>query len=220
MMNKDLTVIYYTNNREKPNFVRRVIAMLRQSIGDLPLISVSQQPMDLGHNICVGDVGSSTQNTWRQFQIGAMQAKTRFVCTAEADCLYPPEYFQYEPELNDCIYCARPMWAIYARSHNVRIYIPKKFGSFGASMMGRESVINAMEKVLEPHGTWGDVDETNPVFQNIFQYMTRQYYQIPTSIVSFKTDQALHHRTPIYKGVCTDLPEWGEVHEMIRKYLK
>ena len=99
----DLTAIYYTCNRERPEFERRIQETLLEAMGDIPLISVSKKPIDLGHNICVGDVpgGDSSQNAYRQFQIGARAATTKWVCPVEADFLYPPEYFTFEPERED-----------------------------------------------------------------------------------------------------------------------
>lgn len=215
-MTDGLTVIYYTNNKEKPAFAERIQKKLLENIGDLPLVSVSQKPMEFGHNICVGDVGSSTQNTWRQFHIGAQEAKTRFVATAEADCLYPPEYFQHRPPDENVIAYAKPMWLAYARK--TPIYIPKRAGSFGASIMGRKQAIDAMEKILAPIGYWGDIDERDPVL-DIFRYMSRVFFVIPHNIVSFKTNENLHHHPARYRGICTYLPDLGEVDALMQEYM-
>lgn len=88
-----LTVIYYTSNREEKEFENKVKAKLLEVIGKLPLISVSQKPIDFRKNICVGDVGVCDANLFRQIQIGCEAANTPFVISAETDCLYPPEYF-------------------------------------------------------------------------------------------------------------------------------
>ena len=94
----DLTVIYYTSNKEKELFESRIRESILDMIGDIPLISVSQKPIDFGKNICVGDVGVCGHNLFRQFQIGAKAAKTKYVCNVEADALYPKEYFEFTPE--------------------------------------------------------------------------------------------------------------------------
>jgi hypothetical protein len=214
----DLTVVYYTNNREKPAFAAAVMKTLLETIGELPLITVSQKPMNIGYNICVGDVGSSTQNTWRQFQIGAMYAETKYVCTAEADCLYPPEYFQYRPTVDNAICCALPMWVLMARKGTAKCYYPKKMGSFGASMMEREPVIAAMEEILRPLGQWGNVDENDFGFGNIFKHMERAYFKIRHPVVSIKTDDGLHRMTPKYHGKRRIVDYWGESHHLMRRY--
>ena len=107
----DLTVIYYTNNLEKPEFEGRIQKTLKESTDSLgvPIISVSQKPIDFGKNICVGGVGASSQNAFRQLQIGAMEAKTRFVCPAEADFLHPREYFEFVPPSDRTAWVAIPV---------------------------------------------------------------------------------------------------------------
>ena len=101
MTRKDLTVIYYTSNREKPEFENIIRQKILKTIGNTPLISVSHKPIKFGQNICVGDVGLSDYNIYRQMQLGCLEAKTKYVCTAEADCLYPPTgYFDFKPPEN------------------------------------------------------------------------------------------------------------------------
>src|SRR6266404_6192987 len=100
----EATVIYYTSNREKPDFEIRVRENLLKTCGNLPIISVSHKPIDLGKNICVGDVGVSGFNMFRQVQIACEAATTPFVISAEADCLYPPDYFKFVPPSLDVPY--------------------------------------------------------------------------------------------------------------------
>jgi hypothetical protein len=99
-MNK--AIIYYTSNREKPEFEQRIIDDLLLKCGDIPIISVSQKPIHLGKNICVGDVGASNFNMFRQIQIAREATDAEFVISAEADCLYPPDYFTFTPPDERC----------------------------------------------------------------------------------------------------------------------
>ena len=75
----DLTVIYYTANYLNNRFADRVREQLIRAIGQTPLISVSHKPMDFGENICVGDIGRSVYNIYKQVLIGARAAKTKYV---------------------------------------------------------------------------------------------------------------------------------------------
>jgi hypothetical protein len=93
-MLKDIyTVIYYTSNREDPVFEQKVRDDIQSKIGDLPLVSVSQKPINFGKNICIGDVGASEKNLFRQVVTACLYATTPYVIITEADCLYPKEYF-------------------------------------------------------------------------------------------------------------------------------
>ena len=54
-MDQSATIIYCSSNKELPEFEAKIVANLLKNCGDLPIISVTQKPMDLGRNICVGD---------------------------------------------------------------------------------------------------------------------------------------------------------------------
>src|SRR3989304_7701570 len=98
----DLTVVYYTSNyldTHNPYFFENTKKQLLTAIGDLPLISVSQKPIAFGQNICVGEIGRSHLNLYRQILAGAKAAKTKYVAMAEDDILYSYEHFHtYLPE--------------------------------------------------------------------------------------------------------------------------
>jgi hypothetical protein len=145
----DLTIIYYTNNRENPEFEYRIRRTLRRTIKPLriPLISVSQKPINFGTNICVGDVGLSAQNAWRQFQIGAIKAKTRFVCSGEHDVLYAPDFFTFKPPRDDAFYIAHPMWVLWNLRGKQRAFGLKQQGSESAVIVGREYLIDMIEEL-------------------------------------------------------------------------
>ena len=49
-----ITVLYYTSNREGENFEIKVREIILENKGDLPLISVSQKPIDFGKNRAKG----------------------------------------------------------------------------------------------------------------------------------------------------------------------
>jgi hypothetical protein len=91
----DLTLIYYTANLVDEKFANNI----RQSLLSfgLPIISVSQKPLDFGYNICVGDIGASIYNIYKQVLIGAIEAKTKYVACCEDDALYNEEHFRHRP---------------------------------------------------------------------------------------------------------------------------
>lgn len=104
----DLTVLYYTANKIPEFFADNVRKHLLNTIGGLPLISISQKPLDFGKNICVGEIGVNVFNLYRQVLIGAKAAQTPFVALCEDDCLYTPLHFT----------CFRPPLNIFAYNHN------------------------------------------------------------------------------------------------------
>lgn len=91
-----LSVVYYTSNYlqdKNPYFFENTKKQLIKSAKDLEIITVSQRPLDFGTNICVGNIGRSHLNIYKQILIGAKKATTDYVAMAEDDILYAPEHF-------------------------------------------------------------------------------------------------------------------------------
>jgi hypothetical protein len=101
---QDLTLLYYTANRVNATLGEKVRIQLKHACRDAPLITVSQKPMDFGDNICVGDIGRSLQNIYKQVLTGARQVTTEYVALCEDDTLYVPEHFNYRPPKNKFAY--------------------------------------------------------------------------------------------------------------------
>ena len=216
----DLTVIYYTGHREDPIFEGRIQQALFSVIGDIPLISVSQKPIDFGKNICVDDVGFSAHNAWRQFQIGAKEAKTRFVCAAESDYLYPEEYFRFRPDRDGIFYAAMPVYVLFAQKGKDRIFSLKPTGDYGAIVVNREHLINRIDQVLYGHGMWRREKEPHRVTPHLFDRSgNRINFYLSTPIVTFKTDNNLHHRSRHDISTnTTELPYWGKSADLVKRY--
>lgn len=90
----DLTLIYLTANLIPEETAERV----REDIPPgYPIVSISQEPISLGRNLCVGKIGSSPYNYYWQILLGAQNADTEFVATCEDDTLYPAEHFTHRP---------------------------------------------------------------------------------------------------------------------------
>jgi hypothetical protein len=212
-----LTVIYYTSNREKEDFEEKIKDRLFKVIGDLPLISVSQKPINFGKNICVGDVGVSNQNTFRQIQLGAKEAKTPFVVMAEADFLYPRDYFKFVPKEEKC-YRLDNVWILY-RDSNAG-FVQKRY-SEGASIYPREIIIRHIERRLRGRGVWNSVlEHGRSVPRFFYKESDFAFFHLKNPAVSIKTKEGMHPTTGIIReqnrlGVDT-LPYWGSA-ERVRK---
>ena len=85
-------------------------------------------------------------------------------------------------------------------------------------MMGRERIIRGIGHVLKTLGLWGDVDERNPIFEDVFQIMKRSFFWLPTAVISIKTDHGVHEKSPNYRGKLRSVPPFGDAHEFYRKY--
>jgi len=103
MMN-DITILYYTANKISGFFAKNVQKNIVDTTGGAPIISISQQPMDFGHNICIPGLEVSTYNIYKQILVGALAAKTPYIGCAEDDSLYTEEHFQFRPPLDTFAY--------------------------------------------------------------------------------------------------------------------
>src|SRR3990167_4043889 len=108
-MNK--TVLYITDNQLDGRIDTLCKKNIIESIGDLPLISVSQKPIDFGENICVGGMGRSSLIINIQMKKGLEKVKTEFIAIAEHDCLYTPEHFLFTP-LGNVFWYNENVWAL------------------------------------------------------------------------------------------------------------
>ena len=90
-------MLYYTANKIPETFANNVRDHLLSMLDGIPIVSVSQKPLDFGENICVGEIGQSAQNVYRQILVGARSVKTKFLACCEDDTLHDREYFTIDP---------------------------------------------------------------------------------------------------------------------------
>ncbi len=62
-------IIYYTDNSLDEEFAKLFRQRLVNAAPGIPIVSVSQKPIDFGHNICVGEIGRSLHMMWKQILI-------------------------------------------------------------------------------------------------------------------------------------------------------
>jgi len=198
------TIIYYTANREGECFERVIRDQILRVAGGLPIISVSQQPLDFGVNICVGEVGISNQNAHRQFQIGCQAATTEFVHAAESDTLYPPEYFQFIPEEAQSAY-RTPVY-LFRLSGNM---FYRKKASESATVIGREYAIRAIRKSLRNRGIWRETLETGREVPYTFRHGNWKPFSLDVPIINIKTENQMHTWHG-HDEVVDELPYWGK----------
>lgn len=223
-MVSDVTVVYYTANQESPVFEDRIRSTLRDTIRPtgIPLISVSQQPLDFGHNICVGDVGVSSQNAWTQLQVGAATATTRYIVPAEADCIYPASYFTFQPERDDTFYVADPVWVLFCQRGYGKVFYRKHRGCEAAIMVGRDTLLRRLELILGGYQKWGllDADGKKMPWLMHRRSVRSENYQLDSPVLTFKTDRNMHRKTPHDELTKTRFLEpFGNAREFVSRYL-
>lgn len=228
-----LTLVYYTSNREDEAFEEKIRTPLRSL--SIPIISVSQKPIDFGHNISVGDQGVCDLNCLRQIQIGIEAANTDFILAAEADSLYPPEYFEFLPPTKTTCFRYPEIWVL-------KKWKPSQWkGGFyrkphyeGAMICGREHWLRQLEKALkgwpqwyrpekDKSGNWHSTTENNPPhvfpeFEVQWGNPTNGTRHIPVITVKTGDGQRKYTYTDRKEPPVDELPYWGSA-ENLRKEL-
>ena len=209
----DLTVIYYTSNREEEGFELKIRNQILKCIGKTPLISVSQKPIDFGINICVGDVGVSDLNIYRQLQIGCQMAKTKFVCTVEADTLYPEKgYFDFKPKNGECAYFYDNVWIL----RKSKDFFSHKEYSLCAFFSNRKLLLKRLKIQLAGYLKWSSV--YHKVRGLFFKENGWQFFGGGDPCINIKTGLGIRSNTGVYGEPESWLPYWGNVLD-IKKYL-
>jgi len=205
----NLTIIYPTSNKENADFEKKIRDKILTVCGDIPIISVSQKPIDFGQNVCVGDVGASNFNYFRQVQIACQLAKTPFVIEAEADCLYSPSYFKFiPPKVDECY-----------RNSNILILhrtggFYKKTCSAFSQVVGREYYLSKLDKIFKDRPEWDEQSKRWP--SDAFESWT--LFQTEEPCISIKTGNGLRKQTKLISNDSepTD-PYWGSAEDLRRE---
>jgi hypothetical protein len=206
---QDATILYYTSNRERQGFEERVKKNILKVRGDLPIISISQRPIDFGEkNICVGDVGASGFNMFRQVQLGCQAAKTRFIISAEADCLYPPDYFTYRPPKDDVCYRNTNL---YVMPDARDFFFRKREGATHAQIVGRKFYLDTLTKLFEGAPKWSVKEKNFPKErrrqEDVFRHI--EYYATENPVFQIKTHKGMRYYTHSERIPIPEIPYWG-----------
>ncbi|MBI4137316.1 hypothetical protein HY469_04605 [Candidatus Roizmanbacteria bacterium] len=212
------TIIYYTSNREKPEFEKRVRENILKVAGGLPIVSVSQKPIDFGRNICVGNVGVSGFNMFRQVQIACEEATTPFVISAEADCVYPPDYFQFIPPREDAPYRTNNL---YVMPDARDFFFYKKEGATHAQIVGREFYLERLGTLFNGAPRWHAAEKNFPKERwghaDIFDEVL--YWKTKNPVFQIKTHRGMRYYTHSERVPIPSLPYWGSGRNMREYYL-
>lgn len=207
-------IIYLSSNQEDPEFEKKIQEDIAKKHGNMQIISVTQKPTNFGKNICVGEVGASGFNFCRQVLIACENANTDFVIHTEADCLYSPDYFKFNPEKLDACYRNTN---IYVQKYKQDFACKKEMSTF-SSIVGREFYIKRLKYLFEGMPMWSMEYKNFPkeIGKSLFDKF--EYFETEYPCLSFKTGKGMRHHShtdevPVYK-----LPYWGSITELKKQY--
>ena len=222
----DLTIIYITANLAREYFAEKVREQLVKAAkeADFPIISVSQKPMDFGdQNICVGEIGQSFHNAWRQMLAGAKAATTKYIAIAEDDTLYSDTHFNSYRPADDTFGYDMSKWSVYTWKD---CYCVKRRINGPAIIAPRELFIEAIEERFEkaldkPEKFWSELGK----YEKHLGIKERKIEKFFSSygIVVFSHEEAmsfkgLGKRKRMGEYRAYDIPYWGHFNKMLEMY--
>jgi hypothetical protein len=211
-MANDKSIIYYSASSENFEFEQKIIDDLKQKAGDIQIISVTRKPLDLGTNICVGEIPISYTSEWMQLLIGLKAAKTKFCIAAESDCIYPEEYFTFTPPEERMMYNYNNIWMVWKR-HNG--FWQKTGYCEGAQMCGREYWIERLAPLLPEKWEPYTREQENELVKKIFSER-KEFTGNP--VISFKTGNGVSKRTTFKNKKVLNIDYWGDIAPLKKKY--
>ena len=116
----DKTILYTTCGTLDPTLADLCRRWLVKSSLGIPIVSVSQKPLDFGKNVCVGDIGRSGISLDIQLHAGLEAIDTKWVMVAEHDCLYSEEHVRWTPPDEEYFYYNINNWLLQYENLNRR----------------------------------------------------------------------------------------------------
>lgn len=227
---QDLTVIYITANVISENFRNNMWANLKHVLPiDVPIITVSQKPMELGDVNLVFEGERSHLNIYRQALMGVKEAKTKYVAIVEDDILYSDEHFKYRPTRNNIFAYNLCCWSIFTWSDPpVFNYTGRR--NHGMLICTRDAYINALEE------RFAKFPDDSQVKTELWAEPGKYERQLGVTIQSFEPffthppnimfthPGGLSHETLGFKKRqgklrAFDIPFWGKAEEVVKLYV-
>lgn len=220
----DITIIYANDERAPKHFTDNILAELKKSIGDLPVVSITKTLLDFGTNIVQTE--PSSLNTYYRYLLKAAQtATTPYVAFCENDTLYPDEHFRYRPALDTFAYNFN-RWNIYTWS-KPPFYSLKQRKILATLIAPRELFVEVIQERFNkyPDGIpeqWIGEPGRNQHEKGlgITQRKSEEFLTY-NPIVVFSHPSANAHKTSTKKAGkirALSIPYWGEANKIMEMY--
>lgn len=214
--------------------MKNVQNQILKACPNTPIISVTQKPIDFGNNICVGDIGQSAYNIYKQILIGVREAKTEYVATVEDDVMYPAEHFTNRMSKDALAYDINK-WCVFTWDKKP-IYSQRTGRRTMTSMVGsRKTLLKTLEERYTKYPTvesipprlyefyWGEPGRFEDHLK--ISKVPTLTYDCPVPHVQFSTPEAfgflhLGKRKKHGNIRVESLYPWGKASEILKNYVR
>jgi len=229
-MIEQMTVIYLTASmleKHKPHFAAYQKEVLLEAIKDTPIISVSREPLNFGHNI-LDDGKKCTDNIYRQMLRACKVAETKYVAVAEDDCLYHEFHFTFRRPCDNEVLYDRNRATLF--TWGIPVYHWRNRLSNAALIAPREYLIDALE---ERYTKWPDGCPENRVGEVGRGMVERNLgvglrnccdtHAAKVAFIQVNHDWASEerqrkHRKSYGEIQAYDIPYWGRAEEILKHF--
>jgi hypothetical protein len=150
-------------------------------------------------------------------KLGCLKATTRYVCTAESDCLYPPTgYFDFIPPDPSAGYHLTNLQIMYKGSGLFRI----KAYSLCALFINRYYLMSRFDRAISDDVMWRPVHKRmHPLF---YRYRGWIPHDNKIAVVNIKTGNGIRKFTGTTVGAepLSELPYWGKASDLEKQLWK
>jgi hypothetical protein len=228
MKKNSFSIIFYTANKTSNYFFENIKKQLLKAADGIPIISVSQKPIDLGENVCCGEIGQSQINIYKQALLGAKKANTKYIAFCEDDVLYHSSHFDYTPSERTFAYDDN-IWNIYTWT-KPPMFSYKGRRNLNGLLCERDLFIEAMEERFAKYdeknfpkhlfGEPGKYERQLKVTIRDWEFYPTRKPSIAFSHPTELSYAGLGKRKKIGEKPTTILKPWGEANNIIKLYDK
>ena len=217
----DLTLLYYSSNALPENVANNFRKhLLGTTENKFPIVSVTQKPISLGENICLGEIGQSYYNLYRQMYAGILRVRTKYAALVEDDSLYTMEHFSHRPPNDETIICNKSIWFL-----DKEIFWTKKHAGGFAYIVATDLAKNILAERFkkfpeepmprsEQKHMWLEIGKEERLGLKPFE---TEFFETEIPLVTLCYWQGTHgwpKRNESTSVTATDLDYWGNAKEL------
>lgn len=229
-------IIYITDNSADEAILTTCRKYLEKSSKGKRIISISQQPLDFGENICVGNIGRSVLSLETQIMEGLKKSNAEWIAIAEHDCIYSSEHFDFIPPDDRVFWYNRNVWVLrtdrrlfYYRNRRVNSQLICKKDLLEKATQDKLNIFSHpswnQEKGIGEPGVADyyrtikkcrDEELNSLVLRYAIDYSSQQFW-VKTPNVDIKHDKNFSGRR-LGKRATDSLHPWGRIEDILCDY--
>lgn len=134
--------------------------------------------------------------------------------SAESDCIYSPDYFTFNPTMDDIPY--RNI-NIYVQKYG-EDYVCKKEMSTFSQVVNREFYIKRLHKLFRGMPMWDSEMKSFPkeIHKKLFDEFA--YFKTEFACISFKTGKGMRRHSTTNEVPVYSLPYWGDIKSLKERF--